>query len=958
MFNEGVGITIMAIVCLQWEYNEGVGITIMAIGCLQWEYNEGVGITIMAIGCLQWEYNEGVGITIMAIGCLHLRQWCTTCGRRRVYVSGAQLAAVGEFTLVVHNLRPYESLHQWCTMGLRRRSLSYDYFINEKWGGFYDVISTTPWCAADDHLSGTPAFRMPSKSVSKKNGCLKNKCVKNPVDNTDTLSQEKEDNKIKKKKVKKSPSVNSCSEIRTNNGDVIDNNATSNATSNASNNPLLVGAALAPSIGGHMNDQPNSHHHHNHHQHNGPLEPPRSISRDRLSDASTHSGSGQGYVCDVESGDDKASESGSDLFSGIPSSGLVNHLPSNGHANPCVALTAPTPPPSTSSTPTSLCNGIGGTSNRSPSPVHQILVSSAAATTTTSTSSTSRPGLSVDALTTSTAVTASTLSSSVIHPAPYISQFSPLPSKNKRTLSPTSQLVIDTSSCARSLQYSKSLKANHHAHSHVGNKGGVPHPAGQLTGNSQLHHIQQQQQQQQQQPLQQQTVDNVAFNHFQNGSGNLSQQTISPQSHLGGHYPYQTPVPGLSGYPSSLARPDPLLNPLVLGSSPRVDTGCNTVSQASVLHNAPVSSPASAPSHIISPSLHHHHLHGGKPSGHPQHFNSNSAPRISSPTSYQHKPRVSRTPPLSSTSSATPSTTWSPASVIEPSAKFSQPLPPKVLVENFSTGSGSSKDVSDKDKVRFKDAGIHHSQLYQAKDQRDREKERDSQRTPITANSSLSSPSFSAPKPVWSSSPSPLYNQLLHHHHHNTALHPLGPQTPSGPPQSSPIFPLSLAPPPPLLAAGTPSLPTAMFAPPIPPAPPSLASAPLATHPSASSQFSAESLIRNQDFLHQDLNNRLLAHRDSSSVGLPSSQFVRNETHQHQHQHQHLHNHMHQHTYSGLSAVPPAPPLFDKMPKVFESGVFRPSLVPSYSAAFSSLLPPGPSGASLASSLQGAFQPK
>ncbi|XP_005111684.2 autism susceptibility gene 2 protein [Aplysia californica] len=156
-----------------------------------------------------------------------------------------------------------------------------------------------------------------------------------------------------------------------------------------------------------------------------------------------------------------------------------------------------------------------------------------------------------------------------------------------------------------------------------------------------------------------------------------------------------------------------------------------------------------------------------------------------------------------------------------------------------------------------------------------------------------------------------------------------------------------------------------MFATPLPPAPlPSLAptaSLPT-THPSASGPFSAESLIRNQqDFLHQDLNNRLLAQRDSApAIALPPSPFVRSETHQHQHQHQHLHNHMHQHSYGGLGTplVPPTPPLFDKIPKAFETGVFRPSIVPSYGAAFSSLLPPGPSGASLASSLQGAFQPK
>ncbi|KAK3804011.1 hypothetical protein RRG08_066247 [Elysia crispata] len=47
------------------------------------------------------------------------------------------------------------------------------------------------------------------------------------------------------------------------------------------------------------NNSSHNNHHHNHHHHNhsnGAVEPPRSISRDRLSDASTHSGSNQGYV--------------------------------------------------------------------------------------------------------------------------------------------------------------------------------------------------------------------------------------------------------------------------------------------------------------------------------------------------------------------------------------------------------------------------------------------------------------------------------------------------------------------------------------------------------------------------------------------------------------------------------------------------------------------------------------
>ncbi|KAK6968385.1 autism susceptibility 2 protein-like isoform X1 [Biomphalaria glabrata] len=605
-----------------------------------------------------------------------------------------------------------------------------------------------------------------------------------------------------------------------------------------------------------------------------------------LPQASTHSGSGQGYVCDVESGDDKASESGSDLYSGIPSTAIVNHLPTNGHSNPCVALTAPTPPPSTSTTPTSLCNGVGGSSNHSPSPVHhQTLVSSTSTTSTTSTSSTSRPGLSVDALTsTSSSVTV------IQSTSPYGCQFSP--AKNKRPLSPSSQLVIDTSTCARSLQYSKSLKANH-TPSHS-NKA-VPH----LLTSSNLQHIQQQ------------PVDSF----YQNGPNNIVQPTPSPKSYPNSHFPYPSPVP--AGYPA-LVRPDPL----AVVTSPRTEPPCTNVSQSASLITGPSISPASSQPHLITAA---HHPHSVRP----QHYIS---------PNYSHKPGC-----------PTPPSTWNPAAAIDSGVKSSQPQTPKGLIETLSAG--SSRDTIDRDKLRYKDVGSHSSHSHQSK-----ERERETLRAPISVNSSLSSPSFPAPKPVWSSSPGQLYNPLLHHH--SSPLHP-----PSVPPQTSPIFPaLPLAHPPPLLAAGNPSLPSAMFAPPIPPAPPSLAAAPLTTHPVASSQFSADSLIRSQDFLHQDLNNRLLAHRDSGSLALPPAPFVRSsETHQHQHQHQHLHNHMHQHTYSGLSAsplVPPAPPLFDKIPKVFESGVFRPSIVPSYSAAFSSLLPPGPSGASLASSLQGAFQPK
>ncbi|XP_077995417.1 autism susceptibility gene 2 protein homolog isoform X1 [Glandiceps talaboti] len=44
-----------------------------------------------------------------------------------------------------------------------------------------------------------------------------------------------------------------------------------------------------------------------------------SSSRDRLSDASSHSSSGKGYICDSESEEDRASDAGSDLFRASPS---------------------------------------------------------------------------------------------------------------------------------------------------------------------------------------------------------------------------------------------------------------------------------------------------------------------------------------------------------------------------------------------------------------------------------------------------------------------------------------------------------------------------------------------------------------------------------------------------------------------------------------------------------------
>ena len=74
--------------------------------------------------------------------------------------------------------------------------------------------------------------------------------------------------------------------------------------------------------------------------------------------------------------------------------------------------------------------------------------------------------------------------------------------------------------------------------------------------------------------------------------------------------------------------------------------------------------------------------------------------------------------------------------------------------------------------------------------------------------------------------------------------------------------------------------------------------------------------VPGQDFLHQDLNNRLLAaHRGPESGPLPPSPFLRTAAeaaaHNH-HQHMHNHQHMHQHnSFNGLgqpSSLVPTPP--------------------------------------------------
>ncbi|KAL3856738.1 hypothetical protein ACJMK2_011461, partial [Sinanodonta woodiana] len=70
--------------------------------------------------------------------------------------------------------------------------------------------------------------------------------------------------------------------------------------------------------------------------------PKRSTSRERSSDVSTHSSSGRGYLCDSESGDERASDASSDIFLAAPKSLSLGRdclLPSSTAATTCNNIT-------------------------------------------------------------------------------------------------------------------------------------------------------------------------------------------------------------------------------------------------------------------------------------------------------------------------------------------------------------------------------------------------------------------------------------------------------------------------------------------------------------------------------------------------------------------------------------------------------------------------------------------
>ncbi|XP_048772958.1 autism susceptibility gene 2 protein-like isoform X3 [Ostrea edulis] len=158
--------------------------------------------------------------------------------------------------------------------------------------------------------------------------------------------------------------------------------------------------------------------------------------------------------------------------------------------------------------------------------------------------------------------------------------------------------------------------------------------------------------------------------------------------------------------------------------------------------------------------------------------------------------------------------------------------------------------------------------------------------------------------------------------------------------------------------------PQSMFAAPLPPgaangsltSPHTLGGANLSAHASPESMS-----LASQEILREELNRRFLAAQERS--GLPvlgSTPYVRADIHQHQHMHQHQHQHTHQHMFAlpGLtgSLVPsPAPHLYDKVPKPFESSFYRatPGLL-----GYPMVPPLIHSGNSLNSGSSGAFQPK
>lgn len=224
-------------------------------------------------------------------------------------------------------------------------------------------------------------------------------------------------------------------------------------------------------------------------------------------------------------------------------------------------------------------------------------------------------------------------------------------------------------------------------------------------------------------------------------------------------------------------------------------------------------------------------------------------------------------------------------------------------------------------------------------------------RTSVSSSSHhLYSPQIS---PSASLNPYPLHSTPNHTstfppHHPPLPPHPPSSHTPGHPPHS-------------------------MFAPPLPPGPAgaSLTSGSLsgATPASLSSHSPSDSMsYANQEILREELNRRFLATQDrpAPSLGSGSHPFIRSDVHQHQHQHMHQHQHTHQHMYPipfpGSLGPPPAPLLYEKVPKL-DSTFYRPQIpgLSSYPAGMSPLIPPagpGPLNSGLNSGIPGAFQPK
>ncbi|XP_061197296.1 autism susceptibility gene 2 protein-like isoform X2 [Saccostrea echinata] len=176
----------------------------------------------------------------------------------------------------------------------------------------------------------------------------------------------------------------------------------------------------------------------------------------------------------------------------------------------------------------------------------------------------------------------------------------------------------------------------------------------------------------------------------------------------------------------------------------------------------------------------------------------------------------------------------------------------------------------------------------------------------------------------------------------------------------------SSLPPSPLHNLLPPPGPQSMFAAPLPPgaangsltSPHTIGGAGLSAHASPESMS-----LASQEILREELNRRFLAAQERTSLPvIGSTPYGRADIHQHQHmhQHQHQHQHTHQHMFAlpGLtgSLVPsPAPHLYDKVPKPFESSFYRatPGLL-----GYPMVPPLVHSGSSLNSSSSGAFQPK